>query len=121
MRPCNKPRKAVKVKRLRGRLMQGKTALITGSTSGIGLGIAKALAAAGANIMLNGLGDATTIEQVRQSLAREHNVKVSYHGADMREPAQIAELASACHEELGSLDVVVNNAGVQFTAPIEEF
>ena len=101
--------------------LKGKVALVTGSTSGIGLGIARALAAEGADIMLNGFGDAAEIEKLRTGLAEEFSVKVAYDGADLSKPDQVAALVKATQEQLGSLDVLVNNAGIQFTAPVEEF
>jgi 3-hydroxybutyrate dehydrogenase len=102
-------------------MTQGKNAIITGSTSGIGLGIAEAMAAAGMNIMLNGFGDAAEIEAMRSDLATRHGVKVGYHGADMTKPDEIADLVSATVVAFGTIDVLVNNAGIQTVAPIEEF
>ncbi|MDW8327206.1 MAG: 3-hydroxybutyrate dehydrogenase [Anaerolineales bacterium] len=101
--------------------MRGKTALVTGSTSGIGLGIARALAAAGCNVMLNGFGDSGQIEQTRAELAKTHGVRVAYHPADLSQPAQIADLIAGTVREFGSVDVLCNNAGIQFVAPIDEF
>jgi 3-hydroxybutyrate dehydrogenase len=101
--------------------LKDKVALVTGSTSGIGLGIARALAAEGAHIMLNGFGDAGEIEKLRAGLAEEFSIKVLYDGADLSKPDQVAELIKRTHDELGSLDVLVNNAGIQFVAPVEEF
>jgi len=98
-------------------MLKGKTALVTGSTSGIGLGIAKALAAEGANIMLNGFGE---VEAAKSELAG-YGVRVAYHGADMSSPAEIEAMVQACGAEFGSLDVLVNNAGIQFVAPVESF
>ena len=94
---------------------------MTGSTSGIGLGIARALAAEGASIMLNGFGDAGEIEKIRSGLAQEFSVKVAYDGADLSKPDQVAAIVQKTHDELGSLDILVNNAGIQFVAPVEEF
>ena len=102
-------------------MIQGKNAIITGSTSGIGLGIAEAMAAAGMNIMLNGFGDAAEIEAMRSDLATRHGVKVGYHGADMTKPEEIADLVSATVAAFDTVDVLVNNAGIQNVAPIEEF
>ncbi len=100
-------------------MLQGKTALITGSTSGIGLGIAKALAAQGAKVMLNGFGD---IDAAKAEVAAVPGCAgVSYHGADMSKPAEIEAMVRACEAEFGSLDVLVNNAGIQYVAPVEEF
>lgn len=102
-------------------MLKDKTALVTGSTSGIGLGIARALAAAGCNVMLNGFGDPAQIEQTRAELARAHGVRVAYHPADLSQPAQIADLIAATVREFGGVDVLCNNAGIQFVAPMEEF
>jgi 3-hydroxybutyrate dehydrogenase len=101
--------------------LKGKVALVTGSTSGIGLGIARALAAEGAAIMLNGFGDAAEIEKIRSGLTKEFSVKVEYDGADLSKAEQVAALVQKTHDRLGSLDVLVNNAGIQFVAPVEEF
>ncbi len=102
-------------------MLKGKVAVITGSTSGIGLGIAEGLAGAGANVMLNGLGDPAEIERTRAGLERNHGVRVLYHGADMTKPAEIAALINETRERLGGVDIVVNNAGIQKVSPIEEF
>ena len=99
----------------------GKTAIVTGSTSGIGQGIAHALAKAGYNIMLNGFGDAGQIEKDRAALEKETGVKVIYNGADMTKPDQIEAMFKETKEKLGSVDVIVNNAGIQHVAPIDEF
>jgi len=101
--------------------LTGKTALVTGSTSGIGLGIATKLAASGANIVLNGFGDAAAIDKLQADLARQHNVGVIYHGADISKPLQIAEMMAAADKELGGVDILVNNAGIQHVAPVEDF
>jgi 3-hydroxybutyrate dehydrogenase len=98
-----------------------KTALITGSTSGIGAGIAKAFAAAGYNIMLNGLGESAAIEQMRADLSKAHGVEVLYDPANMMIPNEIGAMITRCQTHFGSLDVLVNNAGVQHVAPIETF
>ena len=102
-------------------MLKGKSALITGSTSGIGLGIARALAGHGCTIMLNGLGDPEKIEMTRSGLEAEFSVSVRYHGADMTRPEEIAALIEATTESFGGVDILVNNAGIQHTAPIEEF
>ena len=101
--------------------LRDKVALVTGSTSGIGLGIATALAAAGADIMLNGFGDAGQIEQLRASMAAEHGVRVGYSAADISRPEQIGAMVAETQSKLGSLDILVNNAGIQFVASVEDF
>ena len=101
--------------------LKDRVVLVTGSTSGIGLGIARAMAEAGANVMLNGFGDPAAIEALQQELRRAHDVRVGYHGADMSHPDEVAALVRAAQEQLGGLDVLVNNAGIQHTAPIESF
>ncbi len=98
-------------------MLKNKTALVTGSTSGIGLGIAKALARQGANIMLNGFGD---IEGAKAEVAA-FGVKVSYHGADMSKPADIEAMMAAATAEFGRVDILVNNAGIQHVAKVEDF
>jgi 3-hydroxybutyrate dehydrogenase len=97
--------------------LKGKTALVTGSTSGIGLGIAKALARQGANIVLNGFGDHATPQAEIQALG----VKTAYHGADMSKPADIEDLMKFSAQQFGRVDILVNNAGIQHVAPIEQF
>ena len=101
--------------------LKGKVALVTGSTSGIGLGVARALAAAGADIMLNGFGDATQIEALRADMQTSYAVKVAYSGADISKPDQIAGMVADAVKTLGSIDILVNNAGIQFTANVEDF
>jgi 3-hydroxybutyrate dehydrogenase len=101
--------------------LKGKTAIVTGSTSGIGLGIARALGGAGANILLNGFGDAAQIEALRAALAKEFGVEVGYSGADMSKPDQVRAMVKAAVDELGSADILVNNAGIQHTAPVDSF
>jgi len=102
-------------------VLTSRTALITGSTSGIGLAIANALAAQGANIMLNGFGDADAIEAARAKLETEHGIKAAYNAADMTKPDEIEALVEGTVAEFGSLDILVNNAGIQHTASIEDF
>ncbi len=102
-------------------MVKGKGAIVTGSTSGIGLGIARALAAGGANIMLNGFGSADEIERLRSGLAAEFKVRVGYSGADISKPEQIREMVGSATRELGAVDILVNNAGIQHTAPVEDF
>jgi 3-hydroxybutyrate dehydrogenase len=100
---------------------KNKTGLITGSTSGIGLGIARAFAREGANVILNGFGDATEIEQLRVGIEREFGVKARYDGADMSKPEAIEAMMQKALAEFGGVDVLVNNAGIQHVAPIDEF
>jgi 3-hydroxybutyrate dehydrogenase len=102
-------------------MLKNRTAIVTGSTSGIGLGIARALGGSGANLMLNGFGDPQEIERLRAALAAEFKVKVAYSGADMSKPAQIHDMVRSATKDLGSVDILVNNAGIQHTAPVEEF
>jgi 3-hydroxybutyrate dehydrogenase len=101
--------------------LRGKVALVTGSTSGIGLGIARALATEGADVMLNGFGDAGAIEALRASLAAETGVRIGYSGADISKPAEIAGMVAETAKAFGGVDILVNNAGVQFTANVEDF
>jgi 3-hydroxybutyrate dehydrogenase len=102
-------------------MLAQKSAIVTGSTSGIGLGIARAFAAQGADVMLNGFGNADEIEATRAGLESEFRVKVRYHGADMGRPEEIRALAAAAAEAFGKVDIVVSNAGIQHVAPVEEF
>jgi 3-hydroxybutyrate dehydrogenase len=102
-------------------MLKAKVAIVTGSTSGIGLGIAKVLASQGADIVLNGFGDAREIEVIRSGIERSHNVRAVYDGADMSKGNAVRSLVAATVEKLGRLDILVNNAGIQFTAPVEEF
>ena len=102
-------------------MLKGKTALVTGSTSGIGLATARALAADGANIMLNGFGDKDAIEKERAGLEKDFGIKALYSPADMSKPAEIAAMIATTDKEFGSLDVLVNNAGIQYVASIEDF
>src|SRR5689334_1931499 len=102
-------------------MLNGKTALVTGSTSGIGLGIARAFAAQGANIVLNGFGDAGEIEALRCSLAGEHGVEALYDGADLSSPGEIETMMRKALAAFGAVDILVNNAGIQHVAPIDEF
>lgn len=100
--------------------LKGKTAIITGSTSGIGLGMAKGLAAAGANIVLNGFGEAADIEKSRKEI-ESLGVTAIYNPADMTKPAQITAMVDEAVKKFGKVDIVVNNAGLQHVAPVEEF
>jgi len=102
-------------------MLKGKVALVTGSTSGIGLGIATAFAEQGADIVLNGFGDAAEIERLRAELAAKHGVKVIYDGADLSKGAAVRELVENTVRQLGRIDILVNNAGIQHTALIEDF
>jgi 3-hydroxybutyrate dehydrogenase len=102
-------------------MLKGKVAIVTGSTSGIGLGIAKELAKAGADLVLNGFGDAGEIEAIRSGIERDHGVRVAYDGADMSNGDAVRDLIGRTVEKFGRLDILVNNAGIQFTAPVDEF
>jgi 3-hydroxybutyrate dehydrogenase len=106
---------------LRVTMLKGKTALVTGSTSGIGLGYARALAEQGANVTLNGFGNKDAIEQLRVGIEKEFGVRAFYSPADMSKPEEIADMVHATEKTFGSLDILINNAGVQYVAPIEEF
>jgi len=102
-------------------MFKGLTALVTGSTSGIGLGIATTLAAKGANIVLNGFGDAGEIEKLRAKLASEHGVAVRYDGGDLSKQEAIEAMIGRTLETFGAIDILVNNAGIQHVAPVDEF
>jgi len=103
------------------RFLSGQAAIVTGSTSGIGMALADALAGAGCDVVLNGFGDAVRIEAERAAMAERHGVKALYHGADMTKGDEIAAMVAYAKSELGRLDILVNNAGVQFVAPVDEF
>src|SRR5262249_60094907 len=99
-------------------MLSGKTAVVTGSTSGIGLGIAETLAGRGANIVLNGFGEPSAVEDLRGRMARQHNVGVAYSKADISKPDEIEDMIDAAQSEFGRVDILVNNAGIQHVAPI---
>lgn len=101
--------------------LKAKTALVTGSTSGIGLAIARALAAEGCNVVINGFGDPAAIEAERAKIEADFGVKAAYDGADMTDGAAIAAMVANAEKTFGSLDILVNNAGIQHVAPIDEF
>jgi 3-hydroxybutyrate dehydrogenase len=101
--------------------LKGKNALVTGSTSGIGEGIAKAFAADGCNVMIHGFGDQKQIDALCQQIRDAYKVKVAFSGADVGKPDQVAQMIATCEKELGSVDILVNNAGIQFTSNTEEF
>jgi len=103
------------------KMLDGRVALVTGSTSGIGLGIARALAAAGANVMLNGFGTAAEIARTKDAIEADHGVKAGYSAADMTSPDAIAEMVAVTLADLGRLDILVNNAGIQHVAPLDQF
>ena len=102
-------------------MLKGKTALVTGSTSGIGLGIAKALAAQGANIVMNGFGDVGGPKAEIAAAGALHGIKVGYHAADMSKPSEIADMMAYASSEFGQVDILVNNAGIQHVARVENF
>ena len=101
--------------------LKGKVAVVTGSTSGIGLAVARALAKEGANVQINGFGDAAMIEKERASIQREFGVRALYSAADMSKPSEIAAMIAETEKAFGSVDILVNNAGVQYVSPIEDF
>jgi 3-hydroxybutyrate dehydrogenase len=102
-------------------MLKGRCALITGSTQGLGYALAERLAAEGCNIVMNGFGEKAAIEECRRRLETEHGVRVLHHGADVADPAQIADLVGAAHKAFGGVDVLINNAVVRYFSPIEEF
>ncbi|MEN5081966.1 3-hydroxybutyrate dehydrogenase [Bosea sp. TWI1241] len=101
--------------------LKDRTALVTGSTSGIGLAYARALAAEGANVVINGFGDADAVEKERAAIESEFKVKARYSAADMTKPAEIAAMVAEAEKEFGAVDILVNNAGIQHVAPVDEF
>jgi len=102
-------------------MLKGKAAIVTGSTSGIGLGIARALAGQGSHIMLNGFGERRIIETLKAELAMRYEVDIDYSSADMSRPGQVTEMIEQCAARFGSVDILVNNAGIQHTAAVEDF
>jgi 3-hydroxybutyrate dehydrogenase len=102
-------------------MLKGKSALVTGSTSGIGLAIARVFAENGANVTINGFGDKDAIEKERSGIEKDFGVKALYSGADMSKGAEIADMVHTAEKTFGTLDILVNNAGIQFVSPIEEF
>jgi 3-hydroxybutyrate dehydrogenase len=102
-------------------MLRARTAIVTGSTSGIGLAIAAAFAGEGANVVVNGLGDAGEIEAMRAGLAAGSQGEIRFNGADMTRPGEIADLVAATEREFGAVDILVNNAGIQHVSPIEDF
>jgi 3-hydroxybutyrate dehydrogenase len=102
-------------------MLKGKSAIVTGSTSGIGLAIARGLVGAGCNVMLNGFGDAGAIEDTRAAMEREHGVRALYSNADMTQPPAIHKMVDEAITAFGAVDIIVNNAGIQHVAPLEEF
>ena len=101
--------------------LNGKTAIVTGSTSGIGLGIARALAGVGCDVMLNGFGEASAIERERAQIAKDFGVRAAFNSGDLAKPVEIQKMVEAATRELGKVDILVNNAGIQHTAPVENF
>jgi len=102
-------------------MLKGKSAIVTGSTSGIGLGIARALAEAGADVVINGFGDSDEIEATRSGLEAEFGVRALYSGADMSNGEETVRMVNEAEEAFGSVDILVNNAGIQYVAPVDEF
>jgi 3-hydroxybutyrate dehydrogenase len=102
-------------------MLKGKAAVVTGSTSGIGLAIARGLGAAGADVMINGFGEVAAIEAERAGIESEYGVRAVYNGADMSKGEEIAAMIAAAEAEFGKVDILINNAGIQFVSPIEEF
>ncbi|MFN3788945.1 3-hydroxybutyrate dehydrogenase [Massilia sp.] len=106
---------------MKSNMLSGKTALVTGSTSGIGLGIARSLAEQGANIVFNGFGDAQQIEKLYTDVGAEFGVQTAYHNADMSKPDEIEAMMRFAADKFGGVDILVNNAGIQHVATVDEF
>ena len=106
---------------LTSRTLAGRVAIVTGSTSGIGLAILEAFAKAGAHVVMNGFGDAAELAAAAQRIAASHDVDIPFHGADMSRPAEIADLVATTEARFGRVDILVNNAGIQHVAPVDEF
>ena len=106
---------------MQNRSLSGKTALVTGSTSGIGLGIAHALAAQGVNLVFNGFGDAAAISQLQKDVADRYGVRTSYSAADMSKSSDIEHMMHEAAQQFGGVDILVNNAGMQFRTPLEDY
>ncbi len=102
-------------------MLAGKTAIVTGSTSGIGLGIARTLAGAGANIVVNGFGDRAAIEEIVSELRERNNIGAVYNDANLADPEAVAAMVTIAKDEFGSVDILINNAGIQHVAPVEDF
>src|SRR6476659_263785 len=102
-------------------MLKGTSVVVTGSTSGIGLAIARAFAKEGCNLTINGFGDAAAIEKERAGIEKEFGVKAIYSGADMTKPAEIAQMNATTEKTFGAVDILVNNAGIQFGAKVEDF
>jgi 3-hydroxybutyrate dehydrogenase len=102
-------------------MLKGRRAIVTGSTSGIGAGYARALAAAGCSVMLNGFGEPAEIEKQRADMAQEYGVEVLYYGADVSQPEECVALVGDAEKRLGGVDILINNAGIQYVSPIEDF
>src|SRR5262249_42963753 len=121
LRPGDPATRWLQTNRQEAVMLKGKSAVVTGSTSGIGLAIARAMAEQGANVTINGFGDKAAIEKERSGIEKDFKVKAAYSAADMTKPDEIADMIRTAEKTFGSVDVLVNNAGIQHVAPIEEF